>query len=342
MLRKLKSYCLQRRCKQYSNEDREGLRQRLEEIVNGPGSCGGYRTVWHTLQLEGWQIPRSVIANLLKEMDPDGTEFRKARRLKRRKYRNPGPNYAWHIDGYDKAKPWGFSIHGAIDGFSRKMLWLKVCRSNKSPNVIADFFLNAVVEFKGCPVELVTDLGTENAIVAAMQSYFRDNPDAHRYVPSPRNQRIESWWSYLSKTRLIWWRNFFSDLESSGRLNLCDELDRESLWYSFSTLIQKELDDVKQHWNTHRIRKSRFNSVSGRPDSIYHLPENYGGVDMKIIVEEWKLANASDEIIDNEEEESEYSEYFDYVLSELGINAPTNWSEALIVYQRLSTVSKGQ
>lgn len=106
------------------------------------------------------------------------------------------------IDGYDKAKPWGFSIHGAIDGFSRKMLWLRVSRSNKSPTAIASMYLNCVKNVGGCPVELVTDLGTENVIVAAMQSFFRDNPDAHRYVPSPRNQRIECWWSYLSKTRL--------------------------------------------------------------------------------------------------------------------------------------------
>ena len=337
LLRKLKSYGLQRRS--YNNTCHEDLRRRLEEIVNGPGSCGGYRTVWHTLQLEGWQIPRTVVANLLKEIDPDGTEFRKARRLKRRKYRNPGPNYAWHIDGYDKAKPWGFSIHGAIDGFSRKLLWLNVSRSNKSPDAIANMFLKAIVEFHGSPVELVTDLGTENAIVAAMQSFFRDSPDAHRYVPSPRNQRIESWWSYLSKSRLIWWRNFFGDLESTRMLDLNDELNKECLWYSFSAILQKDLDDVKEHWNTHVIRKSRFNSVAGRPDSIYYLPESYGGMDMKSEVDEWKIRNASEEI-NSPEEENEYTEYFDYVTSELGMNAPKTWEDALNVYQELLTISR--
>ena len=33
-----------------------------------------------------------------------------------------GPNYAWHIDGYDKLKPYGFALHGCIDGYSRKIL----------------------------------------------------------------------------------------------------------------------------------------------------------------------------------------------------------------------------
>ena len=34
----------------------------------------------------------------------------------------------------------------------------------------------------GCPVELITDLDTENGLAAAMQSFFRYNPEAHRYV----------------------------------------------------------------------------------------------------------------------------------------------------------------
>ena len=27
-----------------------------------------------------------------------------------------GPDFCWHIDGYDKLKPYGFAIHGCIDG----------------------------------------------------------------------------------------------------------------------------------------------------------------------------------------------------------------------------------
>ena len=40
------------------------------------------------------------------------------------------------------------------------------------PDNIAAFYLSVVKELMGCPVELVTDLGTENAIVAAAQNYF--------------------------------------------------------------------------------------------------------------------------------------------------------------------------
>ena len=37
------------------------------------------------------------------------------------------------IDGYDKLKPFGFAIHGAIDGYSWKILWLFVGSSNNDP-----------------------------------------------------------------------------------------------------------------------------------------------------------------------------------------------------------------
>ena len=64
-------------------------------------------------------------------------------------------------------------------------------RSNNQPNNVA--FLDAVEEYGGCPVDLVTELGTESGIIAAIQSFSRDDTDSHRYVPSPRNQRIEAW-----------------------------------------------------------------------------------------------------------------------------------------------------
>ena len=48
LLRKLKQYGLSRR--NLNRENQVGdVRKRIEEIVSGPGSAGGYRSVWHTL-----------------------------------------------------------------------------------------------------------------------------------------------------------------------------------------------------------------------------------------------------------------------------------------------------
>ncbi|KAK3716555.1 hypothetical protein QZH41_006386, partial [Actinostola sp. cb2023] len=74
--------------------------------------------------------------------------------------------------GYDKLKPYGFPIHGAIDGFSRRILWLEVVKSNNDPRVPGKFFLEYVKEVGGCPLLLVSDCGTENGIAAASSALF--------------------------------------------------------------------------------------------------------------------------------------------------------------------------
>lgn len=78
------------------------VQRRLAELINGPCLSAGYGTIWHLLEMEGLRIPRVIVQDL--EMDPDGTELRKKHCLKRGRYQNPGPNYAWHIDGYEKLK----------------------------------------------------------------------------------------------------------------------------------------------------------------------------------------------------------------------------------------------
>ena len=146
---------------------------------------------------------------------------------------------------------------------------MKVTHSNNSPDNIASFFLDAVRELHGCPVQLITGLDMENGLAASIQCYFRDDADAHRYVASPRNQRIEGWWSFYARNRSAWWQNYFKDLESEGLLDSSSELSMGSLWYCFAEILQNDLDIVREHWNSHTNRKSRHSTVSGRPDSLF-------------------------------------------------------------------------
>ncbi|CAB3999994.1 PREDICTED: LOW QUALITY PROTEIN: uncharacterized protein LOC107355764 [Paramuricea clavata] len=113
-------------------------------------------------------------------MDPEGTRLRQAHRLKRRNYINPGPNNCWHADGYDKLKPYGLPIHGCIDGFSRRVIWLKLEMSNNDPKVIGKLFRDAVIEVGGCPSILRTDRGTENGIMSSVLALLTTK---HQYNP---------------------------------------------------------------------------------------------------------------------------------------------------------------
>ena len=58
----------------------------------------------------------------VRDLDPKGTALKRAHRLRKRSYMNPGPNFARDVDGYDKLKPYGFTIHGCVDGFSRRVM----------------------------------------------------------------------------------------------------------------------------------------------------------------------------------------------------------------------------
>ena len=35
-----------------------------------------------------------------------------------------GPNFAWHMDGYDKLAPFGFYVHGCVDGYITIIVYL--------------------------------------------------------------------------------------------------------------------------------------------------------------------------------------------------------------------------
>ena len=349
--RRLKDYGLRRR-----DAVDDDLVQRVRdlillEICTGPDSLSGYRTMWHVLRLRhNIHVPRRLVESLLREVDPRGVELRKRRCLHRRTYVSPGANFCWHIDGYDKLKPFGFSIHGCVDGFSRRILWLEVQRSNKNPRLMARYFLDNVKAAHGCPARVYTDRGTENGLIAAMQCYFRaEGVDeyagfrAHKYVKSVRNQRIEGYWSHYRRQRASWWIDFFNDLHESDILDLTSEIHREALWFSFADVLQNDLDKVKDYWNSHRIRKSKHATVSGVPDMMYFLPEEFGKIDCLFPVSN-KLREMKDKLQElgaEDDIDPIWEEYFQYVIERNGLSHPTSVLEAGNLFQKLLQFAKG-
>lgn len=88
--------------------------------------------------------------------------------LKRWEYRNFGLNFVWYIDVYDKLKLYGFFIYGCIDGFSRRVIWLKVLRINNDLVVIVGFYFEVVEMEGGCFVILRIDIGIENIVIVVV------------------------------------------------------------------------------------------------------------------------------------------------------------------------------
>ena len=80
----------------------------------------------------------------LLELDPQNVDKRRRPRLQRRKHHSPGPIFVWHTDGYDKLKLHRIKIHGCIDGYPWRIIWLEVAASNKVPKLIAKHYWNAI------------------------------------------------------------------------------------------------------------------------------------------------------------------------------------------------------
>lgn len=253
-------------------------------------------------------------------------------------------NYVYFL-GYDKLKPYGFPIHGAIDGYSRKILWLEVTRSNNKPENVARFYLDCVKGNEGCPILLRTDCGTENVVMAGMQCYFRQNGQdefagekAHKYGSSPANQRIEAWWSHFRRGRAGWWIDFFKDMVNAGVLDIGNVMQMEALWFCFEAVIQNELDNVKQHWNTHRMRPSGHGTVPGVPDVLFYLPQRSNAFECKWAIEKPKIQEMGQHLLHTQPSDVEgdlHQEYFDYVVDHEALQLPTSVENAFNLFQQL-------
>jgi hypothetical protein len=134
----------------------------------------GYRAMWHHLNtMCGLHVTQRTTLDVMRAIDPEGTRLRGIHRLRRRMYRNNGPNYLIHVDGNDKLKPFGICIHGAIDGFSRRVLWLKAGFTNNDPRYIAGLYMDYVLQTMSVPRKIRHDAGNENGILVDLHTALR-------------------------------------------------------------------------------------------------------------------------------------------------------------------------
>nr|XP_046264635.1 uncharacterized protein LOC124069481 [Scatophagus argus] len=253
----------------------------IHEQLQISGQLHGYRWMYTKCKENGLHVRKEDIRLILKELDPRGVELRRSRRLYCQSYFATGPNYIWHLDSYDKLKPFGICINGCIDGFSRKIIWMNAFTTSSDPKVIGGYYVEAGERSGGCPRIVRGDRGTENAKVRDFQRFLRRNLrdgsaiDSCIEGASMTNQRIESWWGFLRKESMEFYISLFVDLKDRGLFD-GGYLDKSLIQYCFMGIIQDELDDIICVWDSHVIRPSKNDRVpSGRPRIMYMFPELY-------------------------------------------------------------------
>ena len=76
----------------------------------------------------GMHMQRRRIRESIHRVDHTGVEDRACTTIRRRRYHTDSPNSVWHMDGNHKLIRWKFIIHGAVDGYSRLIVFLKCSR----------------------------------------------------------------------------------------------------------------------------------------------------------------------------------------------------------------------
>lgn len=204
----------------------------------------GYRMMHIRCVRAGLVVSAHKVRHILALLDPRGVSLRSKGRIVRRRYLSKGANFLWHIDSYDKLKPYGICINGCIDGFSRNIIWLEASRTSSDAKLIAGYFMQSVQRLGGCPMRIRGDMGTENAYVALLQQFMRrDGVDrwagegSFLYGKSTANQRIESFWSMLRKQHCQFWITQFKYFKEEG-IYTGTYIDQELIRFCFLQLIQ--------------------------------------------------------------------------------------------------------
>ena len=259
-------WTIHRRIAEYGLEDMRGFDdlsdEKLDEIIkryiSNHGRATGCNLIAGFLKSVGLRIQRRRIRERLAKLDPQNTALRWGAVVERRKYQVPWPNSLWHLDGHHSLIRWKLVIHGCIDGFSRRIMFLR-CSSNNKAETVLELFLNAVKSDGDLwPSRIRVDYGVENVLVCdAMVKTRGEGRGSFIAGPSTHNQRIERLWRDVFRCVSHLYYYTFYGMELSGILNADDPVHLFTLHLVFLPRINQALSQFTEAFNHHNVRTER-------------------------------------------------------------------------------------
>ena len=244
----------------YTDISDSDLDELVLSITNEFQNCG-IRRMKGFLRSQNVHVSWNRVRTSMWRVNPSGLLMRSLQLniVRRRKYRVAGPNALWHMDGHHKLIRWGFVIHGCIDGYTRRLMFLKYSTNNLATTVF-NLFENAVQSF-GIPSRVRGDLGGENVDVAwfmiSMKGAGRGSFIAGK---SCHNQRIERFWRDLFHGCIFIFYYVFYFLEENGLLDISNTAHMFCLQYVYLPRINVHLNRFIEGYDHHPIRTERNKS----------------------------------------------------------------------------------
>ena len=110
----------------------EELDSKISSYITRHGGSTGQSYIICHLRSLGLRVQRSRVRESIARLDPKNSAVRWGVVVYRRNYYVPWPNSLWHLDGHHSLIRWGFVVYGCIDGFSRRVIFLKCNPNNLS------------------------------------------------------------------------------------------------------------------------------------------------------------------------------------------------------------------
>ena len=194
-------------------------------------------------------VTRARMRASIHRIDPLGVAERSRQIIRRRVYSAPHPNYVWHMDSHHNLIRWRMVTHGAIDGFSRKVLYL-TCANNNRASTVVSFFSNAV-DLCGLPDRIRSDKGGENVDVWRYMLHYH-NMDPTCVIAGPSTHNVRLWNDVFRCVGQIFYSLLYS-LEEEELLDPLNDTDLFCVHLAILPEVNHCLRGFMESWNHHSL-----------------------------------------------------------------------------------------